>query len=165
MIRALRVVPGAGALALALMLLRSSPVPAVEAGGQSEMVIHKQGTRLYHRPGCPVVADTKGVLALTRTQAESRGYKPHPECEAASPDAAGPDGKGKPAPPETVYLDGSRYYHRKTCAKLEGKAFATPDGKRDGIKSASLEVAGKSHWPCPTCKPPIRKRSADRQDR
>lgn len=115
------------------------------------MVIHKDGTPLYHRADCPVVAgSTQGVLAMTRAQAESRGYKPHDACDPANPKA--PTAKEKEAPP-AVYLDDSRYYHRETCSRLPSD--------RKGVKAASLEVAGKSHWPCPACKPPVRKRSAE----
>ncbi len=148
--RALRMLPLIGVLAVGVVL---SPVPSLgEARGQGELVIHKQGTKLYHRASCPLVAGASDVLALTRAQAEGRGYKPHEECDPANPDAPAADGKPKP---ETVYLDGTRYYHRKSCARLEATGVSE-DGK---LKSVSLEEAGKSHWPCPTCKPPIRKRS------
>ena len=146
--RALRMLPLIGVLVSGVLF---SPVSSGEPRGQGELVIHKQGTKLYHRASCPLVAGASDVLALSRAQAEGRGYKPHEECDPANPDTA-PDGKPKP---ETVYLDGTRYYHRKSCARLEGKS-ASEEGK---VKSASLEDAGKSHWPCPTCKPPIRKRS------
>ena len=118
--------------------------------GQSELVISKEGSGVYHRPGCPALKDPTGVMAMTRAQAESRGYKPHGECdpERKSPDPSQP---APSAPPPTVYWSDARYYHRKDCAKL-GK-----DPKR--IQSESLEVAGKTHWPCPVCKPPVRKRS------
>jgi hypothetical protein len=129
-------------LALALLL----PVPALS---QSEMVIHTEGTKLYHRAACPDLKGAKGVLAMTRAQAEARGFKPHEACDPANPDRPG----AKPEAPPTVYLDGSRYYHRAKCSTLPAD--------KDKIKSASLEVAGKSHWPCPTCKPPIRRRSEE----
>lgn len=123
------------------------PAPAFP---QSEMVVHTQGTKLYHRAGCPAVEDAKGVLAMTRAQAEARGFKPHDACDPANPSRPTPD--GKPATPPTVYLDGSRHYHRSTCSRL-------PEEKAR-IKAVSVEVAGKSHWPCPECKPPIRQRSS-----
>lgn len=131
---------------------------------QSELVIHKDGTKLYHRPGCPEVADRKGILAMTRAQAASRGYKPHEACDPANPD--GTPAAGKPEPSPTVYLDGSRYYHRSTCTTLPTSKDQDQDqdnhkDKDKRVKAASLEVAGKSHWPCPTCKPPIRRRSAE----
>ena len=137
-------------LLVAVWWCASSMLPLA---AQSELVIHKDGTKLYHRPACPVVAGAKqGILAMTRAQAESRGYKPHEACDPANPDAPSAGSTpGKPAAPPTVYLDGTRYYHTSTCKTL-------PRDKQ-GVKSASLEVAGKSHWPCPTCKPPIRKKS------
>ena len=158
MASSLRMLPWIGALALGLVL---GPAATRGEAGQGELVIHKKGTKVYHRPSCPVVSDTTDVLALTRAQAEGRGYKPHEDCDPANPDAPAAAGKVKP---ETVYLDGSRYYHRKTCTLLQGKGVYQ-DGKAEGaksasgVKSASLEEAGKSHWPCPTCKPTIRKRS------
>jgi hypothetical protein len=55
--------------------------------------------------------------------------------------------------PVTVYLNDNRYYHRKDCPKLNEA------GKQ--VSSESLEKAGKSHWPCPTCRPPVRKKGAE----
>ena len=125
---------------------------------QSELVIHKEGTKLYHRPGCPVVREGTGVLALSRGQAEARGYKPHPECDpstatAPAGSAARPD-KGPPAAqaPVTVYVETSKYYHRKDCRRVA----ATSE-----IKPVALDAAAKSHWPCPVCRPPILKKSAE----
>lgn len=89
----------------------------------------------------------KDVVAMTRAQAESRGHTPHPDCDPSNPE--------RPAAPEaaprqpTVYLDGSRYYHRKTCSRLKGVK---------DVKAAPLETAGKEQWPCPDCKPPVRQR-------
>jgi hypothetical protein len=139
---------------LGVWLLAAALLPAAPSA-QSELVIHVQGTKLYHRPGCPDLGDSKNVLAMTRAQAESRGYKQHETCDPANPDA--PRAAGRSAAPVTVYLDGSRYYHRSTCSRLPDDE----DEKKKKVKAASLEVAGKSHWPCPTCKPPVRKRSAE----
>ena len=110
---------------------------------QSELVITKEGTREYHWPGCDLIKDGKKVLALTRAQAAARGLTPHEECDPA--DAA----EGKPRQrddPTMVYTDSSRYYHKKNCEKLGKNA-----------KKVELEQAGRKHWPCPDCKPPIRK--------
>ena len=119
---------------------------------QSELVIHKDGTRQYHRPGCDLIKSGQGVMALTRAQAESRGYKPHPDCDPAlrKPDA--PAGRGEPAVTPTVYVNDTNHYHRKDCRRLESNPKA--------VRAQSLEVAGKSQWPCPDCRPPVRKRSA-----
>ena len=131
---------------LAVLLLTG----AWPARAQSGMVIHKEGTKQYHRPGCPVIRDFKGVLAMTEAQARARGYTQHEACEDAE---GGGEGKGKDGAPAavTVYLDGSKYYHRETCARVG-------DAK---MKPASLDAVARKHWPCPTCKPPIRKRAAE----
>ena len=118
---------------------------------QGELVIVKDGTSEYHRPGCPVIRDGKGVLAMTRAQAEGRKYTQHPACDperAASAAAGSPPPAGKPAPPEFVFVDGGgKLYHRETCKRL-GQA----------PKKLALEQAGRTYWPCTVCKPPIRKR-------
>jgi len=137
-------------LRLAAALAAATLTPTLTAG-QSELVIYKEGSRVYHRAGCPALKDLTGVMAMTRAQAESRGYKPHPECD---PEQTKTEPRQQPpAPPPTVYLSDGRYYHRKDCAKLGS------DPKR--IRPESLEVAGKSHWPCPVCRPPVRKKSAE----
>ena len=124
------------------------PIAAV----QSELVIYKEGSQLYHRPGCDVIRDGTDVLALTRAQAEARGYKPHPDCdpEQRKPDAAGD--KAAAARPQTVYVNGTKYYHRKECKRLESNPKA--------VRAESLDAAGKAYWPCPDCRPPVRKRTA-----
>jgi len=130
---------------IALLLGAALVATSTSVSAQSELVIHKDGTKLYHRPDCPVVQDMKGVLAMTRAQAESRGYKAHPDCDPANPKATATREKSSNA--ETVYLDGTKYYHRKSCSRLEGAK---------SVKPASLEIAGKTQWPCPTCKAPRR---------
>ena len=124
---------------------------AAAPAAQSELVIVKDGTKEYHRPGCPAIADGKGVVALGRAQAEARGHKPHPECDPAV-QKSGPGFEGAAAAkPQTVYLNGTKYYHRKDCKRLESNPKA--------VRAESLEVAGKSSWPCPDCRPPVRKRT------
>jgi hypothetical protein len=121
----------------------------VIAAGQSELVIYKEGSTQYHRPGCDLIRDTKDVVALTRAQAEARGYQPHPECDPEqrkAPPAASPVASAK----QTVYLNGTKYYHREDCRRLEGHP--------KGVRTESLETAGKTYWPCPDCRPPVRKR-------
>jgi hypothetical protein len=137
-------------LFLALVAAGASTAIAV---AQSELVIHKDGSTQYHRPGCEVIRDGKDVLALTRAQAEARGYKPHPGCDPQQHKAGTPSA-GSPAPaakPETVYVNGTKYYHRKDCGKLEANPKA--------VRAESLDTAGKSYWPCPDCRPPVRKRN------
>lgn len=135
-------------LASALGLILFIPVLAAA----QTLVIHKQGTREYHRPWCPVIRDGKGVLALTLGQANGRGLRPHAECDKEPPGIAGTTGDngspGKPVAPVFVYVDGKKYYHRQDCAKRSG-----PLGRE------MLDVAAKTHWPCPACRPPVRKKS------
>ena len=127
-------------------------LPAL-AFGQSELVIYKEGTGLYHRAGCPVLTDAKDVMAMTRAQAESRGYKAHDDCDPARQKPGSAPGSNQAPAPVTVYLNDGKYYHRKDCPKL------TAGGKPP--KSELLETAGKSHWPCPDCRPPVRRKSAE----
>ena len=120
--------------------------------GQSELVIVKEGTSLYHRVDCPAVRDGRNVLAMTRAQAESRRNKPHADCDPASSKNETPPSKSAPPPPQTVFLNGTKYYHRKDCRRLDGVKDVRPE---------PLEQAGKSLWPCPDCRPPVRRRSAE----
>ena len=128
-----------------IVLLAATARPAA----QSELVIHKEGAEYYHRASCPAVKDGVGVILLSRAQAEARGWKPHPECDPekarGDDDSAAPK---RPAPPEFVQVDESKYYHREKCRNLRA------DGKR-----MSLEEAGKKYWPCPVCKPPVRRKA------
>ena len=127
------------------------------AAAQSELVIHKEDTNLYHRPACDVIRDMKGVVAMTRAQAESRGYQAHAECDPAvskpgapaSPDSGAAAAQPKPAP-QIVYVDGGKYYHRKDCRRLAANPKA--------VRAEPLDEAGKSLWPCPDCRPPVRPR-------
>jgi hypothetical protein len=131
-------------LAPALLLLNTTGLT------QSELVIYKEGTTFYHRPSCPVILAGDGVVAMTRAQAEARGHKPHPDCDPGNPKPPAP--RTAPPPPVTVYVDGPKYYHRKDCSKLT-------DAR--GAKAMSLDIAGKTHWPCPACRPPIRQRTTE----
>ena len=124
---------------LALLLLLGL-TPAL----QTEYVLVKPGSKLYHQPNCEQIAGAKGVTAMTRSQAEARGLTQDPACDPATHP---PDEKKKP---ETVYVyvqPGAKYYHREHCAK----AGASPT-------RVTLDEAAKKYWPCPVCKPPIRKR-------
>lgn len=130
------------------------------ARAQSELVIQKEGGSQYHWPGCPLVADGLNVLALTRAQAEGRGLKPHADCDPSKAGAAATTGQGqrssgrsgqsRPPPPVFVQVDDSKYYHRENCRNL-----------RDGSARMALETAGKKFWPCPVCKPPIRRKPVE----
>jgi hypothetical protein len=136
-------------IACGLAVLASPWIP-LRAKAQSEMVISVPGTPEYHRAGCARLRDVKEVLAMTVAQANGRGLKPHAECDPAqSPQEPGQGKAGTPAKLPMVLIDvGGKYYHRDKCAKLSGKT------KRVTV----TEAAKLKHWPCPTCKPPIRPR-------
>ena len=126
------------------------------AAAQSQLVIYQEGTSQYHRAGCEVIRAMKGVVAMTRAQAEARGYKAHADCDPAVPKPGAPPGPAaapadlaKPKP-QIVYVDGGKYYHRKDCRRL--------DAKSKTVRAESLDEAGKSLWPCPDCRPPKRPR-------
>jgi len=138
-------------LAVILILLSSTFTPAV----QPELVIATERTKQYHRASCPVVRDDpKDVIAMNVGQAESRGYKAHPACDPSNPankTSSAPGSTAQPqrkAPVHVFTAAGDTRYHRETCAKL-------PKDR----KKVLLEQAGKTLWPCPTCRPPIRKRT------
>jgi len=113
----------------------------------TEYVLVKPGSKEYHRPGCDVVRDAKDVVAMTRAEAESRGLKPHAACDPAKAPSAK---SGAPAVQYVFVELGDKRYHRATCPKL-GKSH-----ERITLAAA----AEKKYWPCPVCKPPIRKRAA-----
>ena len=119
---------------------------------QAELVIVKEGAAVYHRAGCPVIRGVQGVLAMTRAQAESRRHKPHADCDPANATTGAQASRRATPPPQTVYLDDTKYYHRKDCRRLA----AVKD-----VRAGSLEEAGKVRWPCPDCRPPVRRRSAE----
>jgi hypothetical protein len=142
-------------LVLLLWLPAAAP-PAADPGAparQGELVIVKEGTKEYHRPGCEVIRDGKGVLAMTRAQAEGRKLTPHEGCDPdkVKPDepAAAPGKPGaKPSPKTMVVVDGGRHYHKDASCKRVGKE----------TRKMTLDEAGRKLWPCPECKPPIRPR-------
>jgi hypothetical protein len=144
-------------VALLMLLLAWSAAALAPAAAtpssQGDLVIVKEGTKEYHRPGCEVIRDGQGVLAMTRAQAEGRTLRQHPGCdpEAAAPDepAAAAKPGAKPSPKTTmVVIDGGRHYHKDEKCTRVGK----------DSKKAPLEEAGRKLWPCPECKPPIRPR-------
>ena len=118
-----------------------------EVRTQSEMVIQREGTTLYHRPACDEVRDKRDVLAMTRAQAEGRGLKAHADCDPVK-NPPGQEGGAGVAKPAMVLIDvGGQYYHRDKCEKLSSNSKRVP-----------VTEAYKKHWPCRTCKPPIRPR-------
>lgn len=145
------------ALLVLLLWLPAVASPPDGPVSQGELVIVKEGTKVYHRPGCEVIRDGKGVLAMTRAQAESRKLTPHEGCDPekvkADEPAATPPGKpgAKPSPKTMVVVDGGRHYHKDGDCKRIGKE----------TKKMPLDEAGRKLWPCPECKPPIRPRPRD----
>ena len=133
--------------ALAILVL-AAPLFA-----QSELVIYKEGTKLYHRAGCPILKNATDIVAMTRAQAESRGFKPHADCDPEAKKNAPPAAPVPPRPPEMVFLNNTKYYHRKDCRKL--------DAAGKGVRAVPLDEAGKTHWPCPDCRPPVRRKSSE----
>ena len=126
-------------LLVLLLSLGFAPAP------QTEYVLVKPGAKVYHRPGCEQLAGAKNITAMTRAQAEARGLTQDPACDPAKH----PPGEKKKAAPVYVYVQpGGKYYHREHCAK----AGSSP-------KRMTLDEAAKKYWPCPVCKPPIRKRA------
>lgn len=135
-------------IAALLLLVLSQPVVTVQ---DDELVITRQGTSEYHRPGCPVIRDAKDVLAMRRGQAEARGLKPHKDCDP-SQTSPGTSPSGTAAKPIKVFIDeGGKFYHREKCAQL-GKS----------PRQVTIDEAAKKHWPCKVCKPPIRPRPKEK---
>ena len=130
---------------VALTALSATPLAA------QDLVLHKDGTKTYHRPWCPAVRDARDVLALSRAQANGRGLKPHADCDRDPPRSLPQPDVSAPAAPVFVYVPAAKatHYHRNGCKRLG----------RDP-KKLSLEVAGRQYWPCPVCKPPVRKRKS-----
>jgi hypothetical protein len=126
-------------LVVALLFLLSS-APLV----QTQYVLVKPGSKHYHQPDCEQLKGAKGVTAMTRSQAEARGLTQDPACDPATHP---PEEKKKEAPVYVYVQPGQKYYHREHCTK----AGASP-------KRITLDEAAKTYWPCPVCKPPIRKR-------
>jgi hypothetical protein len=135
---------------LAIVALAAFVHCAVARASQ-DLVLQKEGTSLFHRPWCEVVRDGKNVLALSRGQAHARGLKPHAECDRDRPPEPAPGAADKTGAARAarvfVFVGAGSHYHRDGCARLGRNA-----------KKLSLDEAGRRFWPCPTCKPPIRKR-------
>ena len=128
-------------------MLASVVVLAIGAP-QGELVIVTADTKQYHRPGCDLIRDgKKEVLAMTRAQADSRGFTSHDGCDPARAKSEG-GGPEKAAPVVYVFIDdGGKQYHKEGCRRI---------GKNP--RKVKLDDAGRKHWPCTVCKPPIRPR-------
>lgn len=120
----------------------------VRTGTQDELVLVRASDPLYHWPGCPLVRDAKDVVAMTRAQATGRRKKPHAECDPQNVSQTPEDRKRAEAHATPIFIvSGDRYYHREQCKKL---------GKPS--RKVALDEAAKKHFPCRTCKPPVRPR-------
>jgi hypothetical protein len=137
------VLAGAAAPGLAGSQDSSSSAPSASA-----LVVDIPGDALYHQPGCPLVAKAgSNVKVMRLAEANRRGMKAH-NCREAAGTAGdeGPDAATANAVP--VYTqDGDRRYHTDGCEQLKKAPQKVP-----------LDKAGRSHFPCPVCKPPIRQR-------
>jgi hypothetical protein len=131
---------------IALMAALLSPA-AGAAQNASSMVVLIPGDKRFHAPGCALVrAAGSKVTVAKRGEAVRRGLTAH-DC--------GDDAEAAPAAdPNAVQVftqAGDNKYHRATCAKLKPAPARTP---------LTLDNAGRTLWPCPVGKPPIRQRKA-----
>ena len=118
------------------------------AAAQDALVLIRPSDPLYHWPGCPVVRDAKDILAMTQGQAAGRGKKPHADCDPANLSQTPEERKRAEALKTPIFIaSGDKYYHREKCEKLAA-----------GSRKVTLDEAAKKHFPCRTCKPPIRPR-------
>lgn len=108
----------------------------------NSLVVLIKGDRAFHQPGCVLVARAgSNVTVSKRAEATRRGLTAH-DC--------GPEASGGPAvdpnAEKVATQSGDNKYHRLTCTKL-------------GPSRSTLTVgeAGRKLWPCPACRPPIRK--------
>jgi hypothetical protein len=137
-----------GTMLARLLLTACALVATGSVLAQSELVIVKEGTSEYHRPGCDIIRDGVGVMAMTRAQAEARKLTAHPACDPANAPVVPAAARTKPPAIVYVYVDDEgKHYHKAKCTRL---------GKKP--KKVTVDAAAKKHWPCPVCKPPIRQR-------
>jgi hypothetical protein len=136
------------AVLLVMFAALASPrvVPAQDqAPSATTLVVVIQGDTQYHQPGCPLVAKAGSKVQMMKLdEAARRGLTAH-DCEGAAIDQPKKDANAIP-----VFVQpGDKHYHNKGCAKLGA-----------GATTLALGDAGRRYWPCPICKPPIRKRES-----
>lgn len=108
----------------------------------SSMVVIIAGDKTFHQPGCALVAKAGSKVTVSkRGEATRRGLTAH-DC---GPGASG-EASGDPNAEKVATQPGDNKYHRPTCAKLAATR-----------STLTLGEAGRKLWPCPVCKPPIRK--------
>jgi hypothetical protein len=131
-----------------LLLSPAGARPAWAAGGQgsssSALVVDIPSDNLYHQPSCPLVRKAgRQVKVMKESEAIRRGMKPH-DCAAAADDQ---EDSAAATNQQTVYVQpGDNRYHKAGCEKLKA-----------GATKMTLDEAGRKYWPCPVCKPPVRK--------
>jgi hypothetical protein len=125
-----------------LALVLALPLPAA-AQDANAMVVIVKGGKQFHQPGCAVVAKAgANVTVAKRGEATRRGLTAH-DCGVPAPEAAA----GDPNLERVATQPGDNKYHRTSCEKLGAKR-----------STLTLDAAGRTLWPCPVCKPPIRQR-------
>lgn len=129
-------------LLLVLLALLQAPALAQEPS-PSALVVVIQGESRYHQPSCPLVTRAGSKVTMMKlSEAATRGLTAH-DCEQAEIEQPKKDANASP-----VFVQpGDKRYHKQGCPRLEGTAT-----------SMTLGEAGQKYWPCPVCKPPIRKR-------
>jgi hypothetical protein len=134
-------------LAAALLLGGFLPAAGQTTSG-SALVVDIPADSFYHTPGCSLVRKAgSAVKVMKQSEAVRRGLKPH-DCDSASAaaDAAAAAEAANAAP---VYVQkNDKRYHKAGCEKLG-----------DAASTIALDDAGQKYWPCPVCKPPVRKRA------
>jgi hypothetical protein len=125
----------AAGLAAVMAHLVAAAQTAPSSGGY---VVIWPGSKDYHWPSCPLIKAAKGVAVVTRTQASSKGYTPHRDCNPANVPGA--------APTYVFIAKDDGKYHRAGCALLP----------KDAKKVLLNKDAVRGRWPCTACRPPIR---------
>jgi hypothetical protein len=132
-------------LLVALLIGAPSDAAAAQQGSSSSaLVVDIPSDNLYHQPSCPLVRKAGSrVKVMKEAEAVRRGMKPHDCASAEESDTAAEKNQ------QIVYVQpDDNKYHKAGCEKL-----------KDGATKVTLDEAGKKHWPCPVCKPPVRQRS------
>lgn len=126
---------------VSILVLGAAPA-AAQASSSAALVVDVPADALYHEPGCPLVRRAgASAKVLKESDAIRLGMKPH-ACTEMDPAEAEPDPNAQPV----VVQPGDNKYHKAGCRTLRAKTSTMP-----------LADAGRSHWPCNVCKPPIRK--------
>ena len=135
-------------VAAALLLVVVLPLSGGQSTSGSALVVDIQADSLYHQPSCSLVRKAgSAVKVMKQSEATRRGLKPH-DCDTASAadEAASAAAAANTA---TVYVQkDDKRYHKAGCARL-----------RDAATPMAVDAAGQKYWPCPVCKPPVRKRA------